>query len=215
MAKPKCGGTKKDGSPCTFDAKKGSDFCGRHKPGANIGRPKLLPTDVFAHLTDPESGQQKAQTYEQAICGLISIGSTRHRAALQLHMAPLTIQAWLQQGEADFQLDNESVFSHFYLRYEAARSMFVTKALQRIDKAGKDDWKAAVAALKLIHREEFGEHATLHHEGSIGLVEKHAADLTAVIVSFLEELDLTPDQAAKVPDALERHFGSLEQTMEV
>lgn len=199
--RPRCTSTTADGSPCTNKAKAGSDRCGAL--GGKIGAPIKLPSDRCI-------GGDEPQTYTQAIAGLASIGLTRNRIARQLQMAPTTIASWKERGEADFEADALSEFRDFYLRFEASRANFVTKQLQRIDKAGKDgDWRAAAEALKIVLRDEFGPKAQLEVSGEINIVEQHVDQFLGVLMPFLADLDVADDP--RLPDLIEKYFTPLER----
>lgn len=199
--------TKSTGKRCENQAKRGEKLCGTHGSG-KAGAPAKSPSNIYGKIDGEE------RTFADVICAHVSVGMTRHRTAILMRMAPATIASWLERGEADEQAGLESEFSEFYLRFGAARARFVSNALTRIDKAAKDgDWKAAVQQLKLINREEFGDHVDINHSGSVNLVEQHAEQFVAPLLALLGDLGVADDP--RVPDLIEKHFTSLERPAEV
>lgn len=192
------------GTPCGNPVKKGTDKCGAH--AGSTGAPAKRPTDTYVVESDGTK-----RSYTEIAAAYASIGMTKHRIARDMRMAPATISGWWERGEADFEENVESEFRDFYLQLEHGRAAFVRKALTRLDAAAKDgEWRANIAQLQLVLRDEFGPKATVEHSGEINLVERHAEQLLTPLMAILDELGVVDDP--RVPNLIEKHYASLERT---
>lgn len=208
----RCTAKTAKGTRCRNKSMKDSKLCGSH--GVETGRPvRSIPSAVAIAATK----DTEAQTYGQAICGLVRMGMRRGPAAERMRVHRTTLAAWIERGEADIEANVSSEFADFLREITVAHSAFMSDMLQQVHRAAKGttekpgDWRAAMALLERLRPEDFSPTAKLEHSGAVNIVEQHAEQLIGPLMAVLTDLGVADDP--RVPDLVEKHFSVIERHM--
>ncbi len=118
---------------------------------------------------------KRDEALEQQLCDALRSGVPIRLACDFVGIAESTYFAWQQQ------------FPEFSERVRRARATVAVQNLALIQTAGKTDWRAAEAALKLAFPDQFGQRLTIQGEQRAELIQHLVEELTRALESSIPD----------------------------
>lgn len=122
----------------------------------------------------------------KVLVAALEAGTFRAVAAETAGIHRATLYAWLERGEADHDANKSTMYADLYEAILKAEANAEYRALQQIQGAAVNDWRAAAWYLERRYQDRWGGKIAVEHSGKIAhdLADKSDAELQEIAAAI-------------------------------